>query len=97
MEHLEKAEEILDTMLGYLGFVVHIDAENSENGPSLQIHSQEAELLIGRRGDRLDDIQYLVNRILQLKDRSAPRVRIDVEHYRAMREDGPFSEFSASI
>ena len=88
MEHLEKAEEILDTMLGYLGFVVHIDAENSENGPSLQIHSQEAELLIGRRGDRLDDIQYLVNRILQLKDRSAPRVRIDVEHYRAMREDG---------
>ena len=88
MEHLEKAQEILDTMLGYLGFVIHVDAEETPDGPSLQIHSQEAELLIGRRGDRLDDIQYLVNRILQIHDKSAPRVRVDVEHYRTMREDG---------
>lgn len=87
MEPLEQAGEIVDTMLGYLGFVVHVETEMAQEGPTVQIFTEESDLLVGRNGERLDDIQYLVNRILSTKDERAPRVRVDVAHYRAMRED----------
>jgi spoIIIJ-associated protein len=82
------ARETLDTMLGYLGFVCRIDeSENETGGLLLQVHTPEAERLIGRRGETLEQIQYLLNRLLQLEDNSAGRVQVDIEHYRQMRED----------
>ncbi len=35
----------------------------------------------------LEDIQYLVNRILQRRDPKSSRVRVDCEYFRTMRED----------
>ena len=87
MTALEQARQILDTMLGYLGFVVPSEEENSDEGPTLQILTEQPDALIGRRGEVLDDIQYLVNRILQRRDSKAPRIRVDVEYFRTMRED----------
>ncbi|MDG2122470.1 MAG: R3H domain-containing nucleic acid-binding protein [Verrucomicrobiales bacterium] len=83
----EVAKEVLDTMLGYLGFVAEVEAEAGASGPGLQVYTGESEMLIGRDGDRLDDIQYLLNRVLQKKMPDAPRVRVDVEHFRTMQED----------
>ena len=87
MSHLEEAAKILDTMLGHLGIAAKVDAQEAEDGPCLQIHSSESELIIGKDGDRLDDIQYLVNRILARKQKDAPRIKVDCEQYRSMRED----------
>ena len=87
MSHVEAASKILDTMLGHLGIAAEVEAQETENGPCLQIHSSESELIIGKDGDRLDDIQYLVNRILSRQQKDAPRIKVDCEHYRAMRED----------
>lgn len=83
----ETARKILDTMLGHLGIPAEVDLENSAEGPCLQIRSPESKLLTGRDGDRLDDLQYLVNRILHKHLPKSPRVRVDCEHFRAMRED----------
>lgn len=80
--------EILDTMLGYLGFVCDIKEFDTPNGLVLQIYTPERDRLIGRHGETLEDIQFLLNRILQVIDRDAPRAHVDVEHYREMREDG---------
>lgn len=87
MTALDNARQILDTMLGYLGFVVTIEEDNGEDGPTLQILCETPDDLIGRRGEVLEDIQYLVNRILQRRDATAPRIRVDCEYYRTMRED----------
>jgi len=87
MNHVTAAKEILDTMLGYLGFVVRIEVDAASPEPGLLVFSEEGELLIGKDGDRLDDIQYLVNRLLQRQDQAAPRVRVDINHYRSMSED----------
>ena len=81
------AKEILDTLLGYLGFVVTIEIDTSRDEPCLHIFTAEGEYLIGKDGDRIDDIQYLVNRLLQARDESAPRIRVDVNHHRSMNED----------
>ncbi len=83
----ETARKILDTMLGHLGIPAEVDLESCEEGLCLQIRSPESKLLIGRDGERLDDLQYLVNRILHKHVAKSPRVRVDCEHFRAMRED----------
>lgn len=87
MTPLPQARQILDTMLGYLGFVVTIEEDDGSAGPTLQILCEQPDDLIGRRGEVLEDIQYLVNRILLRRDASAPRIRVDCEYYRSMRED----------
>lgn len=79
--------EILDTMLGYLGFVAEIQEVQTENGRQLQVFTAESNALIGREGEVLEDLQFLLNRILQAQDRNAPKVQVDVAHWRAMRDD----------
>jgi len=81
------AKDILDTMLGYLGFICEIDEEPKEGFTLLQVHTPEKERLIGRHGEILDDVQFLLNRILQNKHPGEPRAQIDIEYYREMRED----------
>ncbi|MBE7498368.1 MAG: single-stranded DNA-binding protein [Verrucomicrobiaceae bacterium] len=84
---LEHARHILDAMLGYLGFTAQIEEDDGPDGPTLQVLTQDSDALIGRRGEVLEDIQYLVNRVLQRHVKDAPRIRVDVEFYRSMRED----------
>ncbi len=80
-------KEILDTILGYLGFPVQIEEQQNEHGLVLQIYTSDADLLTGRNDETLEDIQYLLNRLIQAEDPKAPRVTVDVEHRRAMRND----------
>src|SRR5258708_18355301 len=81
------AREILDTMLGHLGFVVDIQEIETETGKQLQVFTAENEALIGPHGETLEDLQFLLNRMLQAQDRNAPRVQVDVGHWRAMRDE----------
>jgi len=83
METNKIAREVLDTMLGYLGFVAEVELDTSRDETSIQVLTGEPELLIGSRGERLDDIQYLVNRIVQTQYREAPRIRVDVSPSRS--------------
>lgn len=87
MTALARAHQILDTLLGYLGFTVQIEESDGPEGPTLQILTEDADALIGRRGSTMEDIQYLVNRILLRHMPNAPRIRVDIEYYRSMRED----------
>jgi spoIIIJ-associated protein len=81
-------KELLDTMLGYLGFVVQIEETTNQGGNLvLQIYTEESRRLIGRNGETLEAIQFLLNRLLQAKDKNASKVIVDCEHYRSMRED----------
>jgi spoIIIJ-associated protein len=82
-------KELLDTILGYLGFVVEIQESQNEAGNLvLQIYTEESGRLIGRDGETLEAIQFLLNRLLQAKDKDATgKVVVDCEHYRSMRED----------
>ena len=77
--------EILDTMLGCLGFVFEIKETEAGNALTLQVYTSEKESLIGHNGQAIDDMQYLLNRVLQAQDATSPKVQVDVEHYRDMR------------
>ena len=89
-------QELLDTMLGHLGYAFDIQESAGPDGVlTLQVYTAEAERLIGPGGRALDDLQLLLNRLLQARDRHAPRVIVDVEHYRTMQEDGFLREIRA--
>jgi spoIIIJ-associated protein len=47
------------------------------------VKSPDSNRLIGRHGQTLSDLQYLLNRIVFRQDEGAPRVQVDVEGYRA--------------
>lgn len=79
--------ETLETMLSLLGFYCQVEEVRTESCVALQIYSADKDRLIGRDGRVMEDIQTLLNRILQARDKSAPKVVVDVEHYRAMQED----------
>ncbi len=86
-EPLAIGKEVLDTMLGYLGFMVEVREDPSHPTGGLQVYTEEAEALIGKRGERLEDIQYLINRVVHKHHPKAKRIRVDVEHFRSMQED----------
>jgi spoIIIJ-associated protein len=87
MTTVETATKILDTMLGHLGLAATIEVQETDDGPCLQIRSTDSQTIIGRDGDRLDDLQYLVNRILRRQFPKAERIKVDCEHFRTIRED----------
>ena len=87
MDTVESATKILDSMLGHLGLPATIEVQETADGPCLQIHSAESKVIIGRDGDRLDDFQYLTNRILRRHLPKAERIKVDCEHFRTIRED----------
>jgi len=87
MTTVETATKILDTMLGHLGLAATIEVQETHDGLCLQIHSAESKTIIGRDGERLDDLQYLVNRILRRQFPKAERIKVDCEHFRTIRED----------
>jgi len=95
MSHVEAATKILDTMLGHLGIPATVEVQEDEDGPCLQIHSSKSDAIVGKNGERLDDFQYLVNRILRRQDANAPRIKVDCEHFRNMREDEMTKEVQA--
>jgi spoIIIJ-associated protein len=79
--------EILDAILGHLGFIVEIEEQLSDGHLTLQIRTSEPARLIGRREETLESLQILVNRILFSQDHKAARVIVDVEHHRSMKND----------
>lgn len=82
----ELAVTAADSLLSSLGFSYSLSTEPTEDGVCVMISSEDAGFLIGEEGDRLDDLQYLVNRLVQVKWADAPRVRVDCDNYRARAE-----------
>ena len=79
--------ETHDTMLGLLGFVCEITEVENDHAITLQLYTPDKDRLIGRNGALLEDIQFLLNRVLQARDKNAPRVQVDIEHWREMKDD----------
>lgn len=88
MERLtELSLHSLKAILDPLGFSYDCEVTPyEENSITLMLNSPDAKYLIGDSGDRLEDLQYLVNRMVQAEWEDAPRVRVDCDHYRERAE-----------
>lgn len=94
MDALDTSREILDSMLGYLGFAAKVELDRETS--TLNVACSESKLLIGHHGARLEEIQYLVNRMLQDRIPEAPKVKVDIDAYVASRDYRMIEEADAA-
>ena len=75
--------ETLQKILQLLGFEAQVEQHALDDGVMLDVKTDDSGRLIGRQGQTLADLQYIVNRILFQRDENAPKVMVDVGGYRA--------------
>ncbi len=78
---------IVEKILGTLGFAATVEEHKLGDDLMLDVKTEESGRLIGRQGQTLADLQYLVNRILFQADQTAPKVMLDVGGYRAQARE----------
>ncbi len=64
-----------------------VDAFSGESGLYLRISGPSMGILIGRRGETLNALQYLTSLIANRQEGEYRRVIVDTENYRGRRED----------
>jgi len=70
-----------------LGFTATVEEHGMEDGILLDVKTEDSGRLIGRQGQTLADLQYIVNRLLFQQDPAAPKIMVDVGGYRAQARD----------
>jgi spoIIIJ-associated protein len=80
-------KDTLQELLHTLGFEATVEEQPFDDGLLLDVKTEDSGRLIGRQGQTLTDLQYLLNRILLQRDQSTPKVMVDVGGYRAQARD----------
>lgn len=88
-EEVTRAKEFIKNVTEKLGMNIEQEASYNEEDKLLKIElkGEGLGLLIGRRGETLDSIQYLTNIFVNKKSEDYVKVTIDAENYRARREE----------
>lgn len=81
------AKSILEEMLKLLGFQATVSETNIEGTILLDVQTDDPGRLIGRQGQTLSELQYIVNRIIFRNDPTSPKVTLDVGNYRSQQRD----------
>ena len=82
-----RCKDTLEAILSRLGVscAVQVGPGADPGSVLLAVSADSGGLLIGRRGQTLDALEYIVNRIVGREDAVSGRVMIDVERYRERR------------
>jgi len=83
------AKEFLNGVFGAMNLEVKIDCKKGDDDADLAIELSGPEMgvLIGKRGQTLDSLQYLTNLAVNRKSENYMRVKIDTEDYRRRRKE----------
>ncbi len=66
---------------------VTIDFDEENNNMNINLEGSEMGILIGKRGQTLDALQYLISLFVNKESEAYVRVKLDTENYRARRKD----------
>lgn len=83
----EKAKEFLANVLEKMKVDAEIIAEENEDSILLKVKGDDIGIVIGRRGETLDSLQYLTSLVVNKNKENYKRVIIDIENYRQKREE----------
>ena len=70
-----------------LTVVVNINYNKEEKNMDIDLSGDEMGVLIGKRGQTLDSLQYLVSLVANKESDDYVRVKVDTENYRQRRKD----------
>ena len=86
---VDDVREYLETLFKAMDIQADIKIEFNEENSLLDIDVEGPEMgiLIGKRGQTLDALQYLISLAVNKKSDSYIRVKLDTENYRARRKE----------
>ena len=82
---VEFLSSIFDAMKMEVEILVAVNEE--EHIIEVELKGDDMGILIGKRGQTLDSLQYLANRVANKHQDGYVRVKLDTENYRARREE----------
>lgn len=83
------AENFLNDVFEKMGLAVSIKKDYDQESKSLNLDlvGPDMGVIIGKRGQTLDSLQYLTNLVVNRKTSNYVRVKIDTENYRERRKE----------
>ena len=82
-----KGKEFLSKIFKEMKLDVTIDVKEKGGYLIFDLKGKNLGILIGRRGDTLDSLQFLLNLVINEKNTAKVKGIIDIENYRAKREE----------
>lgn len=85
----DKAKDFLKEVFDAMNMVVVVDVKYDEIDKTMEINlsGDEMGVLIGKRGQTLDSLQYLVSLVVNKEVEDYIRVKVDTENYRQRRKE----------
>ncbi len=84
---LQEATDFLTQVLSKMDIEIEIDANiNDKNDLFIELKGENVGVAIGKRGQTLDSLQYLVNLVINKGDYAYTSVTIDTQQYRERRK-----------
>lgn len=85
----DTAKDFLKQVFEAMNMTVAIDIEYQEEEKNLNVdlNGDEMGVLIGKRGQTLDSLQYLVSLVVNKESEEYIRVKVDTEDYRKRRKE----------
>ncbi len=85
---VQKANDFLKDVFGAMNMEVSINTKFNSNDNILDIELSGAEMgvLIGKRGQTLDSLQYLISLVVNKESSEYIHVKVDTENYRERRK-----------
>ena len=89
LELLQKVENFLSGMFGAMQMPVQVETgfDAEEKTILVNLTGGEMGVLIGKRGQTLDSIQYLCSLVVNKGEEEYIRVKVDTENYRERRKE----------
>lgn len=87
---VNEAKSFLDKIFSTMEINPTINVTNTEDKIVINLTGENLGILIGRRGDTLDSLQFLLNLVINKNSDKRIKVILDVENYRSKREDTLF-------
>jgi spoIIIJ-associated protein len=86
-EHVEIAKNFTSELIKLMGFEPEVEAFLKNGEIYIEIKAEKEGRLIGKNGNTLDSLQFLINRMVNKRLKQSVRLTIDINHYRKRRED----------
>ena len=85
----DKAKDFLKDVFAAMNLTVVVDVKYNEEESTMDVDlsGDEMGILIGKRGQTLDSLQYLVSLVVNKDTENYIRVKVDTENYRKRRKD----------
>ena len=85
----DSAKQFLKEVFTAMNMAVTIDVDYNEEEKTMNVDlsGDEMGVLIGKRGQTLDSLQYLVSLVVNKDKEDYIRVKVDTENYRERRKD----------